>query len=371
MNIVITGAAGFLGRNLAAWLTPLPAHRVRGFDRDDSWEALAAGLDEADFVFHLAGINRPDSEQEFISGNVGLTQQICDQLLQRGRAVPLLLSSSIQATLDNPYGRSKAEAEVVVADYARQSGAAVRIYRLANIFGKWSRPNYNSVVATFCYNIARDLPITISDPTRQLTLVYVDDVMRHFVGELATAHESGGVQQCAAAPVAQITLGELAARLREFRAVRSTLQMPDFGDPLIGKLYATYLSYLPQDAFAYELDRKCDNRGCLAEFVKLPAFGQIFVSRTAPGVTRGNHYHHTKTEKFLVLEGEACVRFRRIDDDAVIEYRVTGSDMRVVDIPPGYTHSLENSGASELVTLFWASEIFDPGQPDTAFLPVL
>ncbi|MFN8468100.1 MAG: NAD-dependent epimerase/dehydratase family protein [Caldilineaceae bacterium] len=369
MEIAVTGAAGFLGRNLTSWLAANPEHRVLGCDRDDGWEALAAGLDQADFVFHLAGVNRPEHDQEFAAGNVELTEQICDHLLRRGRPVPLLLSSSIQAGLDNPYGRSKAAAEAAVTAYARQSGAAVFIYRLANVFGKWCRPNYNSVVATFCHNIARDLPITISDPSRSVTLVYVDDVMRHFVGELA-ATGMGGVFPRAAEPTAQISLGDLAAQIQAFRTGRSTLRMPDFTDPFTGKLYSTYLSYLPEEEFAYNLDRKCDARGCLAEFAKLPAFGQVFVSRTAPGVTRGNHYHHTKTEKFLVLEGEAIVRLRRLDGKDVIEYRVAGTDMRVVDIPPGYTHSLQNNGTTELVTLFWASEIFDGAQPDTYALPV-
>ena len=245
------------------------------------------------------------------------------------------------------------------------------IYRLANVFGKWCRPNYNSVVATFCHNIARDLPITISDPGRSVTLVYVDDVMRHFVGELAAAGAGGGVSALGGAHDTDHAWASWRHRSGRFAPAAATLRMPDFTDPFIGKLYATYLSYLPEDEFAYSLDRKCDARGCLAEFVKLPAFGQIFVSRTAPGVTRGNHYHHTKTEKFLVLEGEAIVRFRRLDGEDVIEYRVAGADMRVVDIPPGYTHSLENIGAGELVTLFWASEIFDPAQPDTYALPVL
>ena len=369
MDIAVTGAAGFLGRNLTSWLAAGGQHRVLGFDRNEGWPALAAGLDQADFVFHLAGVNRPEHDREFVAGNVELTEQICAHLLRRGRPVPLLLSSSIQAALDNPYGRSKAAAESAVAAYARQSGAPVLVYRLANVFGKWCRPNYNSVVATFCHNIARNLPISISDPGRTLTLVYVDDVMRHFVGELAVPAD-GGVVERSAAPTTQITLAELAAQLRSFRAGRSTLQMPDFGDPFTGKLYATYLSYLPEEEFAYNLNRKCDARGCLAEFVKLPAFGQIFVSRTAPGVTRGNHYHHTKTEKFLVLEGDAIVRLRRLDGGNLIEYPVTGTDIRVVDIPPGYTHSLENTGAGDLVTLFWASEIFDSARPDTYALSV-
>ncbi len=369
MDVTITGATGFVGRNLTSWLAAGREHRVLRFDRDDGWPALAAGLDQAEFVFHLAGVNRPEHDREYVAGNAELTEQICDHLLRRGRPVTLLLSSSIQAALDNPYGRSKAAAESIVAAYARQSGATVFIYRLANIFGKWCRPNYNSVVATFCHNIARDLPITLSDPSRMLTLAYVDDVIRHFVGELAVFDEDGVIHR-SVKPTTQVTLGELARQILEFRTSRNTLRMPDFNDPFMGKLYATYLSYLPEDEFAYGLAPKRDARGCLAEFVKLPAFGQVFVSRTSPGVTRGNHYHHTKTEKFLVLEGEAIVRFRQLDSEDVIEYHVAGTDIRVVDIPPGYTHSLENTGAGDLVTLFWASEIFDPAQPDTYALPV-
>jgi UDP-2-acetamido-2,6-beta-L-arabino-hexul-4-ose reductase len=370
MNVIITGAGGFLGRNLAAALSSHREHSLQGYGRGDAWEALAAGLEQADFVYHLAGANRPDDEQEFVRSNVEFTARICSHLYRCGRAAPLLLASSTQAELDNPYGRSKAAAEQAAAEYAARSGARTMIYRLPNVFGKWSRPNYNSVVATFCHNIARDLPVIISDPTRILKLAYVDDVMHHFLEELAADAETG-LQQRTVAPTMEITLGELAAQLHAFRASRRTLAVPDFDAPSARKLYATYLSYLPAQEFVYNLDRKCDARGCLAEFVKQQGFGQIFVSRTAPGVTRGNHYHHTKAEKFLVLEGDAIVRLRRMDDADVLEYRVSGPEMRVIDIPPGYTHSLENIGAGELVTLFWAGEIFDPAQPDTYALPVL
>jgi UDP-2-acetamido-2,6-beta-L-arabino-hexul-4-ose reductase len=370
MNVLVTGAKGFLGRNLAAWLCANPQDRVLGFDREDGWEALAAGLAQAGFVFHLAGVNRPQNDEEFFAGNAAFTEQLCDCLLQQGRPVPMVFSSSIQAPQDNAYGRSKQQAEAAVRHYAEVSGARTCVYRLPNVFGKWSRPHYNSVVATFCHEIARDLPITISDPARRLSLVYIDDVMRHFVSELACPSD-GGLEWRTVTPVKEITLGELAAQLQAFRSQRRTAHTPDFVDPFMHQLYATYLSYLPQDDFAYGLDRKCDARGSLAEFVKLPAFGQIFVSRTAPGVTRGNHYHHTKTEKFLVLEGEARVCLRRLDDSTVIEYRVAGEEMRVVDILPGYTHSLQNIGERDLVTLFWASEVFDPSRPDTFALPVV
>jgi UDP-2-acetamido-2,6-beta-L-arabino-hexul-4-ose reductase len=370
MKILITGAEGFIGRNLMAWLCRNPEHVVTGVDRNHTWNEIEAALLESDFVFHLAGINRPQSDSEFRTGNVDLTAQVCAVLQRRGQRIPILLSSSIQADLDNPYGISKREAEEVLAGYAETTGAPVLIYRLKNVFGKWSRPNYNSVVATFCHNIARDLPIAINDPERRLELVYIDDVAEQFAAELLISQQPG-VTTRSVQPSYAITLHELAELLRSFRAMRQNLRTPDLGNPFVHKLYSTYLSYLPPDEFAYALDKKCDPRGCLAEFIKSPGFGQIFVSRTLPGITRGNHYHHTKTEKFLVLEGEAIVRFRPLDGDEVIEHPIRGSDFRVVDIPPGYTHSIENVGEGELITLFWADEIFDADRPDTYALPVL
>lgn len=367
MKILVTGAQGFIGRNLTAHLRQNPAYVVWGFDQENSPAELEARLAQADFVFHLAGVNRPQTEDEFQTGNVDLTAHICDYLQTQGKATPLLLSSSIQADRDNPYGQSKRLAEHVVTRYAEQSGAAVFVYRLTNVFGKWCRPNYNSVVATFCYNIAHDLPITISDRTNEIELVHVDDIVKAFIAALAVETGPNQAIYREAGPTRRISLGELADLLHAFRQSRHNLFVPNFADPFVHKLYSTYLSYLKTDNFAYNLEQRCDPRGCLAEFVKSPTFGQIFVSRTVPGVTRGHHYHHIKTEKFLVLEGEAIIRFRHIEDDHVIEYPVRGEDFRVVDIPPGYTHSIENVGAGELVTLFWASEIFDPQWPDTVW----
>ena len=370
MNIFVTGANGFIGKNLVARLASASNVQVFGFDQENTPRELEEGLATADFIFHLAGVNRPETVDEFHAGNVDLTAQICDQLLAMDRSVPILFASSTQAVLNNPYGVSKRAAEGVMADYAQRSGAAVFIYRLTNVFGKWCRPNYNSVVATFCHNIARDLPITISDRSRKLTLVYIEDVLRCFLVELNTG-QAGGVFYREAEPNHNIILGALADLIYSFRAVRQTLQLPDFSDAFTHKLYSTYIAYLEGNDFAYDLDQKCDPRGCLAEFVKAAPFGQIFVSRTKPGITRGNHYHHLKTEKFLVLEGEAIIRFRHIRGNEVLEYHICGEDFRVVDIPPGYTHSIENVGASELITLFWASEIFDPQQPDTVYRQVL
>ena len=370
MKILITGANGFIGKNLVAHLTRQSDLQLLTLGRENSWDEVTHGLVEADLIYHLAGVNRPQQVEEFQQGNAGFTQQICDYLLEVRRKTPIVFSSSIQAELANPYGLSKRAAEETLQAYAKQSGARVAIYRLPNVFGKWCRPNYNSVVATFCHHIARDLPITISDHNRELTLDYVDEVVKHFHNELYCTTETG-LQWRQVQPTQQTTLGALAELLQRFRQLRTELVTPDFGDAFTHKLYATYLSYLPHETFAYALDQKCDARGCLAEFIKSPAFGQIFVSRTAPGITRGNHYHHTKTEKFLVLAGNAVIRFRHLHSDKLLEYHVKGEEFRVVDIPPGYTHSIENVGTNELVTLFWASEIFTPDRPDTYALPVL
>ena len=370
MQILITGAKGFMGKNLAAALKPRPDVTVLEYDQDNRPQDLTAMLAEADWVFHLAGVNRPQDEAEFQTGNVDSTTLVCAELLRLGRSTPIVLASSIQALLDNPYGVSKLKAEEVIRQYAERSGAPGIIYRLRNVFGKWCRPNYNSVVATFCYNVAHDLPLAISDPEKSLELIYIDDVVTHFVRDLTVSSGVGAVYR-EVTPVYQVTLGRLANLIQSFRQMRQTLLVPDQSNELTHKLYGTYLTYLEPGDFAYALDKKCDPRGCLAEFVKAVPFGQLFVSRTLPGITRGNHYHHTKTEKFLVIEGEAVIRFRHLLGGEIIEYRVRGEELRVVDIPPGYTHSIENVGQGELITLFWASEIFDPARPDTQALPVL
>jgi UDP-2-acetamido-2,6-beta-L-arabino-hexul-4-ose reductase len=376
MNVLVTGSNGFIGMNLVAWLTRLPDMLVLGYDQENTHAELRALLGQADIIFHLAGVNRPQTEAEFTTSNVVLTRLICQELSASGRPVPLVLASSIQATLDNPYGISKRQAEEAVTRYAETSNARVAIYRLKNVFGKWCRPNYNSVVATFCYNLTHDLPITISDPNRELELVHVDDVVRTLCSQIEDQRAEIRYQDVV--PSYRVTLGRLADLIRSFREMRRSLLVPDLADEFTRKLYGTYLSYLESDNFAYDLLQRCDARGCLAEFVKAAGFGQIFISRTLPGITRGNHYHHAKSEKFLVLEGEAVIRFRSIrpqkgdqssgvrgSQPDVIEYRVSGRDFRVVDIPPGYAHSIENVGQTELVTLFWASEVFDAARPDT------
>ncbi|HJV48213.1 MAG TPA: NAD-dependent epimerase/dehydratase family protein [Geothrix sp.] len=369
-KVVVTGARGFIGRNLIATLSTRPEFEILPFDIEDAPESLAERLSQADFVFHLAGVNRPKDLSEFTQGNVGLTQQIVDHLRALGRPVPLLISSSTQAALDNPYGASKKDAESVVRAYGRDTGAPVYVFRLPNVFGKWSRPNYNSAVATFCHNTAHGLPLEIHDPAREMKLVHVDDVVAAFLAAYEGNPHLGPEGDPEVSQVFTITLGDLAARIGEFPRTRQTREVPGVGDELTRRLYSMYLSYLPEDQFAYALDTKRDPRGWLAEVLRSQGAGQIFVSVTRPGIARGNHWHHTKTEKFLVVSGEAVVRFRQLTGTDVIEYPVSGEAPQVVDIPPGYTHSITNTGSTDLVTLFWASEPFDPGRPDTYALHV-
>lgn len=367
-RVLITGGHGFLGRNLASRLEGRQDCEIRVIGHDDSAESLDAAATASDVIFHLAGVNRPQTESEFETGNVGLTRQLCQLLLRAGKSPRIIFSSSLQAALANPYGMSKAKAEQMLRQYAAGAGAVVRIYRLGNIFGKWSRPHYNSVVATFCHNIACDLPIRLDDPERELELSYVDDVIEAFILELEQPADTDAPPHLI--PSYRILLGDLAGRIRAFHDMRTTLQVPDFEDSFNRALYATYLSHVPPDRRLNQLAIRADDRGSLAEFIKQPNLGQIFVSRTKPGITRGNHYHHTKAEKFFVVQGTGLIRMRGVSDRNLVEYRVSGQEYRVIDIPPGFTHSITNVGPDEMVTLFWSSEVFDPDHPDTYNLPV-
>lgn len=370
--VLVTGSKGFVGRNLCAVLGMMEKVRVMEFDCDNTLEELERMLGEAEVIYHLAGVNRPKNEEEFRTGNAGLTEDICSILRRLERTPKIVLASSIQADLDNSYGNSKLLAEKALREFSDATGARTVVYRFKNLFGKWCRPNYNSVTATFCHNIAHGLPVSISDPGRLIELSYIDDVVSSLTSEIPYAEELHETGFAFGDDILShsVTLGELAELIVSFRESRRTLFLPGFDSRFVRALYATYLSYLDGEDFAYGLTIRTDDRGSLAEMLKGEPFGQIFVSRTKPGITRGNHYHHTKTEKFLVVEGDAVIRFRRIDGTDVIEHRVSGSDFRVVDIPPGYTHHITNIGEGEMVTLFWASEIFNSDQPDTYFLKV-
>ena len=364
-TVLVTGAKGFIGKNLCVAFKRRSDVELIELDIDSPPELLEESLSTVDAIIHLAGVNRPERVEEFTEGNFDLTRQICDTLQRLDRRPFLLLSSSMQALLDNPYGVSKRQAEEEVFAFGEKTGARIAVFRLPGVFGKWCRPNYNSVVATFCHNIARDLPIKISDPSNEIELVYIDDVVRAFIAALDGVPPVTDGKFCRVQPSHRITLGALADQIHRFRESRVSLAVPDVSDPFVHALYATYISYLPTDAFAYALTQRSDPRGELAELLKSPHIGQIFVSRTRPGITRGHHYHDTKVEKFVVLEGDAVIRFRHILGGDVIEYPVTGREFRVVDIPPGYTHSIENVGNIDIVVLFWADEIFDPNIPDT------
>ncbi|MGA4643606.1 NAD-dependent epimerase/dehydratase family protein [Limisphaera sp. 4302-co] len=369
-TVLVTGSAGFIGRNLVTALRRRSDLTVLEFDLPDPPERMEALAAEADVVVHLAGVNRPKDEKEFVTGNVELTRRLCRALERSGRRAVFLLSSSIQAALDNPYGRSKRGAEEVVAEYQRATRAAVYIYRLPNVFGKWSRPHYNTVVATFCHQISRGLPVEISDRSRLLRLVYVDDVVRSFEGVITRPDHPPGCYRPEVLPEFSITLGELHDRLVGFRQMAAQGRVPDFSDPFNRALYATYLSFCDPTTLARPVVMKRDPRGWLFELIKSPQAGQIFVSLTRPGVTRGNHYHDTKVEKFCVVQGRGRIRLRPLHGSEILEYDVDDGEIRVVDIPPGYTHSIENTGTVDMITLFWASEIFDPARPDTHPAPV-
>lgn len=367
-SILVTGSSGFVGRNLLAKLKAMKGLEIHGFDLKQDITELYESLRHCELIYHLAGINRPTHEREFHEGNAEFTKTICDFLLSNGLSPKIVFTSSIQAEMDNPYGRSKLEAEKMLKDYSEASKADCAVYRLKNLFGKWCRPNYNAVTATFCYNISHGLPVQISDPEKMMELTYIDDVTEAFVHELATDRK--GYYLANPLKFYRVSLGDLHDKINKYNEMRTSLLLPDFSDSFERALYATYLSYLDEDHFDYPLQIKSDERGSLAEFIKTAHSGQIFISNTKPGVTRGNHYHHTKTEKFMVVQGQAMIRFRHIEKSEIHSYHVKGEEYRVVDIPPGYTHSIQNVGTENLATLFWASEMYDPENPDTYFLEV-
>ena len=369
MKILVTGAKGFVGKNLIAELNNRGYIDIYKFDIDTDKSLLDEYAKSCEFVFHLAGINRPSDEIEFMKGNFGFTSELLELLKKYNNKAPILITSSIQAGRDNPYGKSKKAGEELLFAYSKETGAKALVYRLPNLYGKWSKPNYNTVVATYCYNIARGLDIQISNPDAELTLCYIDDVMDEFIGALE-GNPTKMDDYCCVSITHQIKLWDLANRIRSFKESRKDLSIPNMEDDLTKKLYSTYLSFLPENEFCYDLSMNCDNRGSFTEFIKTSERGQVSVNVSKSGITKGNHWHHTKNEKFLVVSGTGLIRFRKIDSDVILEYKVSGEKFQVVDIPTGYTHSIVNLGEGDLVTMMWANEVFNSEKPDTHFLEV-
>lgn len=363
MRIAISGANGFIGQNLRVKLTELGYKGLVLVPHDASSPALDELLLGVDFVFHLAGINRPKDVSEFDRGNRDFTARLCVALSRLQTPPRLVYASSTQAALGNPYGQSKRAAEDHLLAYAARTGARVHLFRLTNVFGKWSSPNYNSAVATFCHNVSRGLPITVNDTSASIKLVYIDDVLTHFCALLNDCATPTGFAH--AGPEYDTTVGELAALIQAFRDSRDTLLTDRVGTGLTRALYATYTSFLPLNQFEYEVPRHSDSRGVFVEMLKTPDCGQFAYFTARPGITRGEHYHHTKTEKFMVIKGRASFGFRHIHTNEIHHIVVTGGEGRVVETIPGWTHNVSNIGEDELVVLVWANEVFDRARPDT------
>lgn len=371
MRVLVTGAKGFIGKNLVSELERLEGVEVLPFDADSPMELLDGYCLACDFVYNLAGVNRPERTEAFMEGNCGFAAVLLQNLRKHGNRCPVMNASSVQAALDNPYGESKRAGEDVLFAYGEETGAKVYNYRFPNVFGKWSRPNYNSAVATFCHNVARGLPVRVDDRNKALRLVYVDDVVRELLRALEGHPSLGPDGQPCVPEVHEATLGEIVDLLYGFREGRENLAVPDVTEGSFAKkLYSTYLSFLPEDAFSYPLTMHEDVRGSFTEVLKSASCGQVSVNVSKPGIVRGNHWHHTKNEKFVVVSGEGLIRFRRHGSEEVIEYRVSGKKLEVVDIPTGYTHSILNVGDTDLVTLIWCNECFDPKKRDTVPEPV-
>ncbi|PWM75813.1 MAG: capsular biosynthesis protein [Bacillota bacterium] len=379
-KILITGAKGFVGKNLTVTLNAIKEGKDKTFPLSPDFELLCYDIDsdkslldeycrECDFVVHLAGINRPQDPAEFMKGNFGFTDELLDTLAKYGSKAPVILSSSIQAELENDYGKSKKAGEERLFQYGEEHGVKVYVYRFPNLFGKWCRPNYNSVVATFCNNVARGIDIRVNDPKTELTLVYIDDIVRAIIELIAEdgAEESGYVF---VHKEYRVTLGRIAELIMSFKASRETGLVPDLSDPFVKKLHATYTSYIPEREFSYPLTMHTDERGSFTEILRTAGAGQFSVNISKAGITKGEHWHHTKNEKFLVVSGRGVIRFRNIFSDEILEYYVSGDKLEVVDIPTGYTHNIENLGDTDMVTFMWCNECFNPERPDTYFLKV-
>lgn len=379
MNILVTGAKGFVGKNLISQLHNIQFGKAKNYKLSDNIRVFEYDIDsdpaelevyckQADFVFNLAGVNRPKEQSEFMAGNLGFASALLNTLKKYNNTCPVMISSSTQAALNNPYGESKRAGEQLMFDYSKETGAKVLVYRFPNIFGKWCRPNYNSAVATFCNNIANGLPIQVNDSNVILNLVYIDDVINELIASLVN-EEHYDNQYCTVPVVHTVKLGEIVDLLHSFRDSRENLSVPNVSNMFAKKLYSTYLSYLPKDKFGYDLKMNCDNRGSFTEIIRTADRGQFSVNISKPHITKGNHWHHSKNEKFVVVSGNGVIRFRNIaeQDAEVIEYFVSGEKIEVIDIPTGYTHNIENIGDTDMVTFMWCNECFDPQNPDTYF----
>ena len=379
MNILITGSKGFVGRNLTETLKNIRDGKdktrnidssitIFEYDLDTPKEKLDKYCSEADFVFHLAGVNRPKDEKEFMEGNFGFTSELLDLLKKHNNKAPILITSSIQAALDNPYGKSKKAGEDLIFGYGADNDVKTLVYRFPNVFGKWCRPNYNSAVATFCYNISHDLPITVNDRSHMMTLVYIDDVVDELINALKGTENRDG-KYCKVPTEHKITLGEIADLLYEFKNSRDNKIIPDMTENSFSKkLYSTYLSYLDPHNFSYRLKMNTDNRGSFTEILRTVSAGQFSVNISKPGITKGQHWHNTKNEKFVVVSGHGLIQLRQIGSEDIVNYEVNGDDIIVVDMIPGYTHNIINlSDTEDLITFMWCNECFNPDKPDTFF----
>lgn len=380
MKILVTGAHGFVGKNLCAQLNnikagkatncPVSISEVMEYDLDTDLLLLDGFCQRADFVFNLAGVNRPKDTEEFMRGNFGFANTLLDTLKKYNNNCPVMISSSTQAALDNPYGESKRAGEQLMFDYSKVTGAKVLVYRFPNVFGKWCRPNYNSAVATFCNNIANNLPIQVNDPSVTMNLVYIDDVVEELIAALSgLEHYDDGF--CVVPIVHTVALGDIVNLLYSFKEVPQSLGVPNLADAFSKKLYSTYLSYLPKEKFSYPVKMNIDDRGSFTELIRTASCGQFSVNISKPGITKGQHWHHTKNEKFVVVSGHGLIQLRKIDTDEVINFEVNGDKMEVVEMIPGYTHNIINLSETEnLVTFMWCNECFDSNRPDTFFEPV-
>lgn len=365
MKVLVTGSNGFIGKNLISHLQEIENIEIVSFDIEDDFNKISENISSIDFIFHLAGINRPQSAKEFYEGNSDLTKKIVD--LIKDKNIPLLMSSSIQAIKDNDYGKSKKIAE----DYVINNLTNYYIYRLHNVFGKWCKPNYNSVIATFCYNITHNLEITVNDPSVSLELIYIDDIIEEFIQILKGHNPDEKIDNyCYINPRYNVTLNYIVDKLYEFKNSMNSIYVPSTGNDFIKKLYATYVSYLELDKMAVTAVKNVDERGAFIELVRTNECGQFSVSFSKPGIVRGNHYHHTKMERFIVIKGKAKISFSSVINDDDYSFIVSDEEIKIITIPVGYTHNIENIGDGEMILAIWCNELFDKDHPDTYFKQV-